>query len=310
MLNEWTSVAVQVGDYTITAATKSLAVTGDDFDGLDLKVGDFLTLSGFSTAANNVKGQIIEIVSSTVVRIATQEILVYETKVGASVKRADRLEIGTALKSFSMEKTFLDLTTKAIIYRGMIANSMNLNINYGEILNGTFSFLGTDHVIADTAGEMITNGRTINDPATTNSLNGSIDMPILITSALGVLDKNNMCIQSLDLTLNNNLTAQNCIGKAAPINYTPGTAEIEINLSTYLSNINWAVLEKKLDQEPFALGFVVENFEGFYGFFLPAIQVVFPDPASSGANQEVSLEMSGNARVGLNGESALVLYRG
>jgi hypothetical protein len=310
MFNDWDTKAPQTGEYTINAATKTLQVAGDDFEDLDLKVGDFVTLSSFDTAANNVKGQIIEIVSNVAIRIATKNLLVNETKIGAVVKRADRLEIGTAVKSFSMEKNFISLTNKATIYKGMIVNSMNLNVNYGEILNGTFSLMGTEHLVADTAGELITNGRVVNDPATTNSLNGSIDMPILITSALGALDKNNFCIQSLDLTLNNNLQAQNCIGRAAPINYTPGTAEIEINLSTYLDNVNWPILEKKLSQEPFSIGFVVENFEGFYGFFLPAIQVSFPDPSSAGANQEVSLEMSGSARVGLNGESALVVYRG
>lgn len=310
MFNEWETKAPLTGNYTIVASTKTLSVAGDDFDDLDLKVGDFVTLSGFDLAANNVKGQIIEIVSPTAIRIATKNPLANETKAGTIVKRADRIEIGTTMKSFSMEKSYLDLITKSIIYRGMVANSMNLNVNYGEILNGSFSFLGTDHFVADTASEMITNGRVINDPATTNSLNGSIDMPILITSALGLLDKNNFCIQSLDLTLNNNLSPQNCIGRAAAVNFTPGTAEIEINLNTYLDNVNWPILEKKLTQEPFSIGFVVENFEGFYGFFLPAIQVSFSDPASSGANQEISLEMSGAARVGLNGESALVIYRG
>lgn len=310
MLNSWDTKAIATIDMTIVASTKTITADAGNFTALDLKVGDFITLSDFLNSANNVRGQIVEIVSATEIVIATKNALVDETKVGSKIKRADRISIGTTPKSFSMEKAFLDVAGKANIYKGMLANTMNLSVAYGEILNGTFGFNGTQGFSVDTAPEFITNGRTINDPATTNSMNGSVDMPLLITSALGDLEVANFCIQSLEIALNNNYTPQTCIGKAAPVNYTPGTAEIEVNLSSYLSTTNWPILEKKLTQEPFAIGFLVENLDGFYGFFLPALQVSFPDPSSSGPNQEVSLEMSGQARVGLSGESSLTIYRG
>ena len=310
MLNSWDTKAITTIDMTIVAATKTITADSGNFTALDLKVGDFVTFSDFLNAANNVRAQILEIVSPTQIVVATKSALVDETKVGSKIKRADRISIGTTPKSFSMEKAFLDVAGKANIYKGMLANTMNLSVAYGEILNGTFGFNGTQGYSVDTAPEFITNGRTINNPATTNSMNGSVDMPLLITSALGDLEVANFCIQSLEISLNNNYSAQTCIGKAAPVNYTPGTAEIEVNLSSYLSTTNWPILEKKLTQEPFAIGFLVENLDGFYGFFIPALQVSFPDPASSGPNQEVSLEMSGQARVGLSGESSLTIYRG
>ena len=145
--------------------------------------------------------------------------------------------------------------------------------------------------------------------ATTNSLNGSIDMPFLASSAIGTLQEVGFCIQSLGLELNNSLTAQNCIGKVEAADFSPGTAQISVDLSAYLANDNWSLLQKKLTQEPFALGFMLRNVDGWYGFYLPAIQVSFDDPSSGGANQEISLDMSGTAKVGPNGESALYIYR-
>ena len=274
MLNVWNVQAIVNVDLEIDATAKTITRATGSFSGL-VVVGDFLTLSGFVNVENNTQVQVLEVVSATEIKYVAAHALVDEIGVGTSYKRADKLTIGTTKKSFSMEKAFLDLTTKATIYKGMLLNTMSLNIAYGEIINGAFGFNGTKYLTANTAGEMITNGRTILPAATSNSMNGSIDMPWLVTSAVGVLEEANFCIQSLAFDMNNNYLAQTCIGEAAPKDYSPGTAEINVNLSTYLSNVNWDLLEKKLSQEPFSIGFMVKNIDGAYGFYFPAVQVSF-----------------------------------
>jgi hypothetical protein len=208
-----------------------------------------------------------------------------------------------------MEKTFLDLTEKAIIYKGMMANTMSLSVTYGEIINGSFGFVGVDYQAVDGAANFITDGRTITDPALTQSLNGSIDMPLIVSDVVGQIDGLEFCIQSLELSLDNNNIPQTCIGKAAPKDYSFNTANISINLSAYLANDNWDILQKKLTQESFSIGFIVRNDDGGYGFYMPAVQVSFDDPASGGPNQDIMLEMSGMAKVGPNGEKSLYIYK-
>lgn len=308
MLNDWDTLALVTVDLTIDASAKEITRASGDWSAA-LEIGDILTLAGFLTSANNTQIQIVEFVSATVIRVVANGTLVDETGTGTTYKRADKLTIGTTKKSYSIEKSFTDLTTKAINYRGNVVNSMSLNVAYGEIITGSFGFNGTDYETADSAGEFMTNGRTINAPATTNSMNGSIDMPFISSNVLGTLDEVTFCIQSLSLNLTNNYLAQTCIGEAAPQDYSPGTAQIEISMSTYLSNINWSILGKKLTQEAFSVGWMLKNVDGWYGFYIPAIQVSFDDPASGGANQEISLDMSGTAKVGANGESSLVIYR-
>jgi len=308
MLNTWNVQSLVTVDLEIDGSAKTIERASGSWSPL-VVVGDILTLAGFSTSANNTQVQVVEIVSSLIIRVVAVNVLVTEIGSGTTYKRADKLTIGTTKKSFSIEKTFLDLTTKALIYKGMLVNSMSLNIAYGEIITGEFAFNGTKYLEADTAGEFITNSRTITAPATTNSLNGSIDMPFLNSSAVGTLDEVTFCIQSAGISLANNYLAQTCIGEAAPKDYSAGQADVEVNLSTYLSNTNWSIISKKLTQEPFALGFMVKNLDGWYAFYLPAVQVTFPDPSSGGQNQEISLDMSGVARVGANGESSLTIYR-
>lgn len=309
MYSDWDVVASVLVDLAINTGTKRITRSTGSYITDGLVIGDFLTLSGFTDPANNVQVMVKDVISATVIEYVGPT-LVTETATGTTYARADKLTIGTSKKSFSMEKKFLDLTTKGINYRGMIVSQMDLNFAYGELATGKFAFSGNDYVTADTAGELMTNARTVNAPATTQTLNGSVDMPFLASSAVGVLSESSIALQSVALSLNNNLNAQNVIGDIAPIDYSAGTAQITMDLSAYSNDASWSILDKKLSQDPFALAFQVKNSGGWYAFYLPQVQVSFEDPASGGQNQDIILSMSGTAKVGATGESALTIYRG
>ncbi len=308
MLSNWDVLAPVTVNIEIDAAAKTVERASGVWSAA-LEIGDILTLAGFSNAGNNTQIQVVEFVSNTIARIVANGVLVDEVGTGTSYTRADKLTIGSIKKSFSFEKTFTDLTTKAISYKGEVVESMDLNVAYGSIITGSFGFNGTHSDVITAAADFPTYGRTVVPAATTNSLNGSIDMPFISSDILGTLDEVSFCIQSLNLKLANNYQPQTCIGEAAAVDFSAGTAKIEIGMSTYLSDVNWEVLGKKLTQEPFAVGFMLKNLDGWYGFYLPALQVSFEDPSSSGSNQQISLDMKGSAKVGASGESALVIYR-
>ena len=308
MFSTWGTSTLKTRALTLDVTAKTITAVSGSFVTDGIVVGDFITLGGFTAPTNNVTVMVTS-VAALILGYNGPTAMVDGTGVTTTYKRADKLSIGTTKKSFTIEKAFTDLTTKALIYRGMIAASMDLNVEYGSLVNGQFGMSGNDYVAADAASEFATYLSYITAPATTQSLNGSVDMPFLSTDVTGTYDTDNFCIQSLNLTLSNNLTTQTCIGKAAPEDYTPGTAQIEVSLSSYLKDGNWDLLAKKLSQESFAIGFQVKNADGWYAFYLPAIQVSFDDPASGGANQDISMDMSGTAKIGDAGESALTIYR-
>lgn len=308
MYSDWASTVAVSVDLTIVAAAQTLTRPAGDYTN-EVSVGDILKLTGFSNSLNNVEVMVLEKVSTTVVRYGGPDTMVDEAGVGTSFQVSDKISIGTTKKSFSMEKAFLDLTNKAINYKGEIVSGFSLSLAYGSIATGAFSFSGNGYEAVDAAADFITDGRTIDSAATTNSMNGSIDMPFLVTASGAIFEEATFCIQSIDISLNNNLTPQTCIGEIAPKDYSPGTAQIEISINAYLSNEDWNLLKKKLTQDPFALGFMVKNGGGYYGFYLPAIQITGDDPASAGQNQDVILNLTGVAKVGANGESSLTMYR-
>lgn len=307
MYNTWGTQALQTVDIDIDATAKTLTRASGNWNAT-LVVGDFITLAGFSNATNNIQVMVTDITSATVLEYVGPTGMVTETGTGTTYKRGDKITIGTTKKSFSMEKKFTDLTTKGINYRGMICSRFDLNVVYGELITGAIGFSGNDYVTADSAGELITNSRTVNASATTQTYNGSVDMPFLSTSASGTFDST-LAVRSVNLSLNNNLTAQTVIGDIAPIDYSAGTAGIEVSMSVYNNDVSWSLLANKLSQDPFGIGFQLKNSGGWYGFYLPQIQVSFEDPSSAGQNQDITLEMSGTAKVGAAGESAIVIYR-
>ncbi len=308
MLNTWVTFSPVTVDLTIDASLKTLTRASGSWPG-SLKKGDIITLGVFTNTENNTQIMVTALTSATVIGFVGPDNLISEVGTGTTFEQADKLTIGIAKKSFSFQKSFIDLAHKAIIYRGMIVSSMNLSIAHGAIITGSFSFSGNDYKTVDLAADFITFGRTINAAATSDSLNGSVDMPFIATSSVGALDSAGFCIQKITIGLDNQLTTKNCIGEVAPTGYSPGTAKTTVELSAYLSDSNWAILDKKLSQESFEVGFAVKNSYGGYGFYIPALQVSFDDPSSGGQNQEVSLDMKGTAKVGNAGESPLTIFR-
>ncbi len=310
MLNAWDeSFTEQSGTFAIAIGAKTITRSAGSWGDDGIVVGDIILLGSFSSDVNNVPVMVTSLDSDTVIKYAGPSTMVDASPEAATYQRAAKLTIGTTKKSLTVEKTFLDLTTKALVYRGCLVSQMELNVEYGALISGSFDTMGNDYDSADAANEFASYGEYIASPATTNTLNGSVDMPFLTTNVSGAFVQDGLCIQNLKLSLNNNLNVQNCIGRSAPENYSPGTAQIGVTLSSYLKDANWDMLARKLSQDSFALGFLVKNTDGWYGFYLPAIQVSFDDPASGGANQDISMEMTGTAKVGTGGVSALSIYK-
>jgi hypothetical protein len=311
MFNSWVQSSSVSGTFEIDISSGiKLKRSSGNFEDEGVVVGDFIVLSNFASASNNVVAMVMEIQDSgqTLVLAAPSGVVTAAPE-AANYQICDKLSIGTTKKSLTIEKTFLDLTNKAIVYRGCLVSQMELKVQYGALITGSFDTMGNDYEPVELAADFASYNEYIDDQASTNSMNGSVDMPFLATNVTDTWEQDQFCLQNLDLSINNNLTVQNCIGRSAPQDYSPGTAAITASLSSYLKDANWDMLAKKLSQAPFSIGFLVKNVDGYYGFYIPALQVSFDDPASGGQNQEISMDMKGSCKVGDNGESSLTIYR-
>jgi hypothetical protein len=189
-----------------------------------------------------------------------------------------------------------------------VVSGFNVDATFGQILTGGFSFLANGYTqeFPSLHQKVDTAGGTIDPPGTSNPLNASVDMGLVTVND----QPTDFCIESLQITLDNGLSPQNCIGKIAPTKYALGTAGIAVTMSIYLGDPSYdAFMPKKLTQEPIGVLMSASNADGGYAFQLTALQLTFPDPSAAGANQQVMIDAAGQAKVGPGGASSLRIYR-
>jgi hypothetical protein len=285
----WTPGAIDSGTWTVDPIGKTFT---SDTTALTIKVGDLFIVSDATETKNNGPMYITAVDTETTP--GTTVLTVAKETIGSesgpmTLTRSDRLSVGTQPISFSIEKDFTDLSDKAIAYRGMIVNQMNLSMTYGSIVESSFMFMGNGY---DTPVPKMTSGRTIRPAGTTQPFNASSDIGLVIVEG----EVADFCIQSLQISLSNGLTPQTCMGTLAPRQYALGMAAISVSGSAYLSDENWDLMAKKLSQTPVSIAFSVENDDGGMAFVIHGAQLSFPDPSSGGMDQQVSIEFSGAAK--------------
>ena len=318
MMSTWVATAALSTDVTLTPnpiddQEATLTITGD-FSAIGPGVANNDVLQLVPASGPTITVTVISVDSTTECTVATATGEAAIVGVTISVEIPQHLIIGQLQRSFSMSKAYLDVTHLLTAdehsqrYNGSLVSGFNVSATYGEIVTGVFSTLANGYLqeAPSLSQQIETAGGTLNPAATTAPLNASIDVPIVADDGVAAT----YCIESFDLTLDNGLDPSNCIGKIAPEGYTLGTAEIAINASIYLSDSSYdAYMPEKLSQTPVAMTFTMSNSDGGYAFFMPAVQLSFPDPTSDGQNEQTMLEATGLAKVGAAGESALKVYK-
>lgn len=316
MMNTW--VVANTTSTTVTLVPdpaddqQATLTTTDDLTSMGIAVNDVLQL--VPATGSPVTVTVISITSGTELEVATKRGEDAISSVAMSVEIPAHLTIGAEQHSFAISKAYLDVLhdvstdEHSQLYNGSLVSGFNVSAEYGSIVTGSFSTLANGYLqeYPSLSQQIETAGGTVNPPATSAPLNASIDVPVVTSDGTAT----DFCIESFDITLDNGLDPSNCIGKIAPQGYTLGTAEIAITASIYLSDTSYDAFQPaKLTQAPVALTFTMQNAGGGYAFAFAAVQLTFPDPTSDGQNEQTMLDASGIAKVGANGESALVIYK-
>jgi len=316
MMSDWTAAQTLSTDVTLTPdpaddQQADLVITGD-FSTIGVAVNDVLQL--VPATGSPVTVSVITVTSTTELVVATKRGEAAIVGVAMDVVAPAKLTIGALQKSFTVGKSYLDVThdvstdIHSQTYTGSLVNGFTVDATYGSISTGSFELMGNGYELEAPSYEqqIETAGGTINPAGTEAPLNASIDVPLV--TADGVATE--FCVESFSITFGNNLDPQNCIGKAAPTGYTLGTASIDISSSIYLSDSSYDVwMEGKLTQTPVSMTFTMQNADGGFAFHLAQVQLSFPDPSSQGLDTQTMIEAAGTGKVGANGESAIVIYK-
>lgn len=325
MMSSWTDAvsAAAPGAATHTKDVTNpqladLVVTGLDWGNIDgagaaVVAGDLIVLNGFTNPQNNGPRVVSSVTSPTTVKIIVPRDSTTETLAAFTPSRPRYLDIGQELHSATFSKAYTDVTHLATTdqhsqsYPGGLVNQWVVNLVWGAIAQSNYTIIanGYRQEAPSLAQQVTAGGGTIPAAETQNPLNASIDVPTVSVDG----QPTDFCIQSMDFTLANGLTPQNCIGHIAATKFNLGKASISVKCSIYLGDQSYdKFMPAKLTQTPVSFLFAVANQDGGYAFDFRAVQLSFPDPASGGADQQVMIEATGVAKVGPNGSSAMRVY--
>jgi hypothetical protein len=146
------AIAYNVTSQTIdvVAAAKTFTRAAGSYIDDGVLVGDPITFSGFTNPGNN---------GTFIVTSVTATVVTCDGATGLSDESGDAdeaftttretIQVGTTLKSFTIEKAFADITQYQV-FTGMVVNTLSLNVAPNAMVTGTLGLVGKDVSISGT----------------------------------------------------------------------------------------------------------------------------------------------------------------
>ena len=195
---------------------------------------------------------------------------------------------GTVLKSYTIEKKFEQLT-KYHTFKGCRVGSMNINVNAGEIVTGSFSLMGKD---LTTSSSSASSG-TPADPTTSPAYNAINNVSVLNEGGSSLADK----VTALSLTIENNLRQNVAIGSSAPSQIGLGQFLVTGTMTVYFSSSQ--IFDKFVNGTDSSLSFTLSDLAGTpntVNFNLPKIEYTSATVLAGGVNSDVMAEVGFTAK--------------
>lgn len=187
-------------------------------------------------------------------------------------------------QSFTIETAFNDITA-FLVQDGMRVGEFSMTVEAGEIVNGTYSFMGkeTKKRVTTLIG---TSPYTPLQTTSTEVMNA--------TTNVGAIKKDgatlSTAIQSIELEGDASLRVQSAVGSKFPRGIGTGRFTLEGTLTAYFENLD--LYTEFLEHETVSLEFYFSDIDGNqYTYTLPALKFSSDEPAPEGIDEDVMEEL-------------------
>ena len=273
----------------IAATSSGLSSTSLDFTTLGLSVGQWCKIGGSATA-NKFTGNPE---NNDWVRIAaiTSHLLTLDnlpenwaTDSGSSktiqVFFGDVLKSGSERQSFVIEKGFLGLDIPVYIpFKGMMVNTFSLSFQPGEIVSGSFTFMGKN------AGDAV---ETPLDSSVTDSESGEIMNAFRDVGRIsegGSVIAGPSYIQGFSISATNNLREQKGVGVYGLAGVGIGDFEVTGDISVYFEEVS--MYNKIVNNTATSFSVIIGKSNQAYIFQLPRVKLGAGTPQATSRNTDV-----------------------
>lgn len=277
MMSTWQAAVVAASDDTgvsVTASTKTFThATGWDNNPT---AGEWIKVSGFTTATNN---GIFKVVSVTNTTIVVEGATLTDEAAGDTINIVQGAKIvnGSTSTPLTFEKKFQDLSNTYHYFTGVMVDQLQLNLRTEEFVTGSFSVNGRQQY-TNTADL----GETYTAVPTTESMTSVEDV-------IGVL-KNGVefTVTSFNMTVNNNVRNRKVVGDLADVSKGLGRFGVSGSFAAYFADQTF--VDAHVDFTSLGLAFVLTDPDGnSYVVDMPEAKVTKSDTPTSGRDTDVMI---------------------
>lgn len=304
MMNPWDATPVPVTlDLAYNSATGVMTTTSGDFTAI-FAADDPFTLTGLLSPADVYNVTTLFVVTNIIdplnINVVTATgVSSFDAIAGAAVDiiKGVPTTIGNTQFSYTFEKKYLDLAAKSILYFGKLFNGFTMEFNYGSPVTVGYELLGASKELPVTPVTQPEGARVVAAVPAEIYMNPSTSIPMLMIDG----EVATSCIEGITLTLNNGLSAKNCVGQLEKEGYDLGQASIEVTVNAHFSDSNYPFLQRILDQDTVTLAWPVIDPNGNGYYFEVSCQLTGDDPDVTGQDAQALLELSGSGAIGDTG---------
>lgn len=193
------------------------------------------------------------------------------------------LKNGSTPKSFTLERTLLDLSPNAYFrFKGMQVNGFSLTCATKEIVKGSFDFLG----MSGEAAEAAIAGATYLDATTGEVMDAASGF-----AGFSVVGLSGVHVSSLSLDITNNLRAPTAAGSVDALGIGAGRFELSGSIEAYFEDIE--LYEAFLNGDATALAFTLGSTAGEkYTFTIPKLKFETGTVQAQGNDSDIMASMT------------------
>lgn len=292
------------GHDTITA---SVATAGSDA-WTQLKKGDYVKITGFDPAADNIganQGLMLQLDAdgtATVLSFATGSGIV--SMAGKNIKVSSaRLKIGNNIGSFTLEKNFTDVN-QFFSYTGMSPSKLDLSLQTGSFITGSLAFVGSRGQRKNTT--VLPGVPVASQPyRSMSAVDGVADVRI---DGIPVVQRYNTYVKELTMSYDNQLEGLKALGNLGSVQLMAKEIKLDGGMQIYLAD--GSLYDDFVAGVQHSFSFIVKDPDGFgYAFVFDKIDFNSMPAQASGNGQSIMLAAKWTALMGPNTKNSLTIYK-
>ncbi|WP_313740467.1 phage tail tube protein [Pseudomonas sp.] len=179
----------------------------------------------------------------------------------------DVLTVGDTRRTFTVAKNFNDVGVYGL-FKGMHVSVFQLDIPSDGKVTTTFTLMGMDYTDSETAPT-----GTINPPTTTPFMS-NLSVGTLLVDGRSL--EGEACVSAINMSLDNTLQAQRCIGtkKLGPGALIATEAAITGTITLAWSKASWQIWKNTFSRLPISVSFpITDGLGNSYLFNFPALEI-------------------------------------